>query len=246
MTNIRKAYQLIAFSYFLYDRYECIAGGDILPDIELKIIRDKDYLSSSEFLETAVIAMKGILHDFELDDVEHKDNTFINYIELHRAFNFFLSECFPQNGMKLNFYKSTIGGGLDKLFELSAALYNLAICYCAFPIIAKQICKHKKINNSDVQEELDHLRECIMLESNAALARAGQQFMISKAQSKKGRKMRNINGLTPDERLIRNDKILKDFTDTKLSLNNFAINEGKKHKLSPSMIKKVIKSHLNT
>lgn len=86
------------------------------------------------------------------------------------------------------------------------------------------------------------------LELTINLSRAGnisgkaiQGESHSNAQSEKGQKPRNVNGMTPEERKTRNEKIKAAFKTTKLSLNSFAKNEAKKHNISPSQIKKIIK-----
>lgn len=60
-------------------------------------------------------------------------------------------------------------------------------------------------------------------------------------QSEKAKKPRMRNGIDPQAREKRNNQIRESFKTTKLSLNSFAKNEAKKHNLSPSQIKKIIK-----
>jgi len=51
-------------------------------------------------------------------------------------------------------------------------------------------------------------------------------------------------GLTPEQRQARNEAIWAAYKKTKLSLNGFAIDQGKKHRLSPTSIKNIIKKYL--
>ena len=60
-------------------------------------------------------------------------------------------------------------------------------------------------------------------------------------QSAKAKNPRIRNGIDPQVREKRNNRIRESFKTTKLSLNSFAKNEAKKHNLSPSQIKKIIK-----
>jgi hypothetical protein len=60
-------------------------------------------------------------------------------------------------------------------------------------------------------------------------------------QSAKAKNPRMRNGIDPQAREKRNNRIRESFKTTKLSLNSFAKNEAKKHNLSPSQIKKIIK-----
>ena len=63
-----------------------------------------------------------------------------------------------------------------------------------------------------------------------------------KTQSSKGSKKRNVNGMTPEERKTRNEKIKAAFKKWKNTKNNFCITYGKKYDLSVSGISEIIKS----
>lgn len=71
-------------------------------------------------------------------------------------------------------------------------------------------------------------------------------FGYSDRQSKSASKSRTTRGMTPEERAERNRRIRESYARTDLTLNSFAINEARKQKLSPSTIKKIIKSHVDT
>lgn len=62
----------------------------------------------------------------------------------------------------------------------------------------------------------------------------------------KRKKREKWKGLTRSEREKRNGEIKEAFSKTKLTLNSFAVFEGKKHKLSPTAIKNILKSRVNT
>ena len=64
----------------------------------------------------------------------------------------------------------------------------------------------------------------------------------SKSQSAKGSKKRASNGITPEEREKRNEKIKVAFEKWKKTENAFCIKYGGKNNLSPSTIRKIINS----
>jgi len=76
------------------------------------------------------------------------------------------------------------------------------------------------------------------------MAQMGEKHHITNTQKRK--KRRTWNGQTPQERAERNKRIRESYARTDLTLNSFAINEARKQKLSPSTIKKIIKSQVDT
>jgi len=76
------------------------------------------------------------------------------------------------------------------------------------------------------------------------IAESGAGFLLR--QKDLSRRKRATNGMTPQERAERNKRIKESYATTDLKLNSFAINEARKQKLSPSTIKKIIKSQVDT
>jgi len=84
------------------------------------------------------------------------------------------------------------------------------------------------------------------LETIEPHALRGQLNAFQLSQSEKGKRPRNVRGLTPQDRERRNQEIKKHFKDVSeksaLSLNGFAQRYAKKYNLSPTGIKKIIAS----
>lgn len=92
-----------------------------------------------------------------------------------------------------------------------------------------------------INDYLETIRPCVLEEKL-------QCFYLT--QSDKARRPRTRNGMTPADRLKRDRDIKKDYEKAsekgKISLHGFATKYQKKYNLSPSQIKKIIASKIDT
>jgi len=63
-------------------------------------------------------------------------------------------------------------------------------------------------------------------------------------QSEKGSKPKTVNGITPSERKIRNDKIIEHFKKSRLTVNHFADKYAVKYGLKPRSIRLILQNAL--
>ena len=246
--HISVAYWLVVQSYFLYDQWEYFTGRDDVSLIEIdKIIHGENYCHSKEFLCKAIRCTDSFFREYELEGIRLQDETFSENQIRHRAFNFFLSECYPDDGKKMKFCKTILGAsGTGALIYASAALFFLSICYRDFPLFAEKISSRMILSTETIYRELEHMKTCILMGASAVLARVGKDNKLSIENSIKARKPRTRYGMTPEERQKRNDEIRRLFRESRLDQTSFSERHAAEYKLKPRQIRNILKSALGS
>lgn len=132
-----------------------------------------------------------------------------------------------------------------KMFWVKPQIEAALLALESITIIKGLLLNNGRLNSDAVKVYLRSLELIINLSrAGNVVQKALQGERQSIRNSEKAGKKRKRGGKTPEEIIIRNQEILSSFSKWSKSANAFYIKYGKKQNLSPSAIRKIVKSQL--